>query len=626
MPDSRRPNPPGAASDALLSGATPLDSALMRANDLGLDLEPIERALLDYVTHPEGLACAEAYLLVWNGAAEAFRGWGWSGAGTRLTLEETLDVARPARPDPDRQEHVACLRRRTFDLESLDSVLRDAWASARAVTGRADRELNLWPASEWVWAVPLRGGSGPFGLLVVAGAPEHPDEARLALFERAATLVSAALSVQQRTHSERRRAQRAVALAEMVRASVSAMNVAEALHLATRLATRVTGARGSAAWRVHGDALRLEVTHGAAGQRERAARELMPRAHEAAFSMAPRMIEPGRADIDDVVGAIESAGLVPLVAYGRPLGALAAWERTTFHPAEPRGFEAADMEFLHTLGDMLAMVLDQAARFDALRAAEREREELRARVRREERLAAAGELASRAAREVRNPIASVAAFARRAHREMREDDPLREYLEIVLQEIDRIDRITGEQLALSEARPPRLAVENLNAIVARVLQRSGEPLIRRRIRLLKRLATDLPPLLLDPERIERVVENIVAQALDAAPPGGRVRIETREAGGFVVLEAAHDGTQDHGALMEQLFTPFAPSRDSGGVGLGVARQIIREHGGEIRVRADAEWSSMLTLTLPVLDNDDRRRPGGDRREPRRDRRQTPDPA
>jgi signal transduction histidine kinase len=520
---------------------------------------------------------------------------------------------------------VARLRRRTLGLDELDTVLREAWVSGRAAAGPADRDAGLWAEGRPLRVVALRRGNAPHGLLVLS-VEARRDDALLSGLERAAAAASSALSVEHRTRSDRRRAQRATALAEMARACVSALNVAEALHLATRLSTRVTAARGSAVWRVHGDALRLEVTHGPAGQREQVARELGGAAGDVAFTMSPRLIEPGPAHPPEVGAATQTAALVPLIAYGRTLGTLAVWERTSPHPAEPRGFEAADVESLHTLGDLLAMVLDQAVRFDALRAAEQEREDLRARVRREERLAAAGEFASRAAREVRNPIASVAAFARRAHRAMRDDDPLREYLEIVMQEVERIDRITREQLALSEAQPPRLKVENLNAIVGRVLQRSGESLVRRRIRLLKKLAADLPELLLDPQRIERVVENIVAQAVDAAPLGGRVRVETRRVGSFVVLEAAHDGARDPGALMEELFAPFVPSRDAGGVGLGVARQIIREHGGEIRVRSDVEWSTVLALTLPVLDNNDRRRPGSDRRRPRRDRRQPADPA
>ncbi len=618
MPEPTRFTSPGSPDIRLSESASRLDAALLRAGDPGADAEPIERALLDYATHPGGAGASEAWLLAWNASASRFGGWSWAGAGGTRPLAEALDLARPARPDPERQERVARLRRRTFELQALGTVPGRAWSSGHAATGPADADAGLWPAQALLYVVPVRRGNAAHGLLIAVGSETEVDGRRLALLEHAAASASAALAVQARAQSERLRAMRAGALAEMARASVSAMNVAEAQHLATRLAARVTGARGSAAWRVHGDTLRLEVTHGPAGQRERIARELMGEAREATLAMTPRVLDPGAEGAAE--RTVTSAGIVPLVAYGHPRGALGVWEKTSLHPAEPDGFDAADMEFLHTLGDLLAMSLDHAARFDALRAAEREREELRARVRREERLAAAGEFASRAAREVRNPIAAVAAFARRARREMKPDDPLREYLEIVLREIDRIDRITREQLALAEMQPPRLSLENVNVVVGRALQRAGEPLVRRRIRLLKKLAADLPALLLDPERMERVIGNIVGQAVDAVPLGGRVRVETRRAGGFVVIEVAHDGAHDPGAMMEQLFAPFAPAPDGAGVGLGVARQVIHEHGGEIRVRADVEWSTVLTLTLPVLENDDRRRPGADRRRPRRDRR------
>lgn len=617
MTDSRRPILPG-ASGAADSAHAALETALLRACDPASGAEAIERVLLEYAVHPDGLGAAEAVLLVHAAAGGTLHGWSEARRTTPPTLQTALDPSRPPVRDLEAEERTARLRQRTFAPDGLDRAAREAWASGRIARGAADGRSGLWTEGVPLVAAPLHRADGAAGLLVVSGVVADPDGAALAL-EHAARMVSSALTIERRAREEKRRAQRAAALAEMTRACVSAMNVAEALHLAARLAARVCAARGSAAWRVHGEQLRLEVTHGPAGRRERVARELGAAAGDAARGMSRRLLEPAAPD-----GA--PAAIVPLIAFGRPLGALAAWERITLRPDEPAAFDAADLEFLQTLADLLALVLDQASRFDALRAAERERDELRARVRREERLAAAGEIATRAAREVRNPIASVAAFARRAHREMKADDPLREYLEVVMQEVDRIDRITREQLALGESTPPRLRVESLNAIVGRVLQDGGEALVRRRIRLLKKLATDLPGLLLDAQRIARVVQNIVEQAVDAAPLGGRIRIETRRVGAFVVLETAHDGRHDPGALMEELFAPFAPSRESGGLGLGVARQIIREHGGEIRVRSDVEWSTVLTLTLPVLDNNDRRRPGGDRRLPRRDRRRTPDPA
>jgi nitrogen-specific signal transduction histidine kinase len=159
--------------------------------------------------------------------------------------------------------------------------------------------------------------------------------------------------------------------------------------------------------------------------------------------------------------------------------------------------------------------------------------------------------------------------------------------------------------------------------VQEALRGSTEPLTRRRVRLVKKLAPDLPTLLLDAARIRRVVANIVACALEAVPMGGRMRLETRRAGANVVLDVVHDRTQHSGDALEQLFAPFGAATGSGSaLGLSVAQQIVREHGGEIRVRSEDEWSSVVSVTLPVLDNQDRRH-AVDRRAARSERRRKP---
>ena len=163
-------------------------------------------------------------------------------------------------------------------------------------------------------------------------------------------------------------------------------------------------------------------------------------------------------------------------------------------------------------------------------------------------------------------------------------------------------------------------MERLNGVVQEALRSAAEPLSRRRVRLVKKFAPDLPELLLDADRIRRVVANILASALEAVPTGGRMRVETRRAGAFVVLDVVHDRTREVGDALEQLFAPFGALPVTGAaLGLGVAQQIVREHGGEIRVKAQDEWSSVFSVTLPVLENQDRRKKA-DRRAPRGERR------
>ena len=104
-----------------------------------------------------------------------------------------------------------------------------------------------------------------------------------------------------------------------------------------------------------------------------------------------------------------------------------------------------------------------------------------------------------------------------------------------------------------------------------------------------------------------------------------MRIETRRAGAHVVLDVGHDRAERSGDALARLFAPFGDAPASGAaLGLGVAQQIVREHGGEIRVRSEDEWSSVFSVTLPALDNQDRRR-SSDRRGVRNERRrQQPD--
>jgi signal transduction histidine kinase len=423
-----------------------------------------------------------------------------------------------------------------------------------------------------------------------------------------------------------RRHRHANALAEFARASVSPLNLAEILELAGRVAVQATGARGGALWIVDGSgAPELRTTHGPLGSRERLGRHLGALAAAAIERARPlvldRVTDEPRLD-PDVAAEIQSLAVLPLIAYGRAVGALAVYDRCVAHPAESEAFDRADVEFLTTLADLVSLADDQARRCETLRHAELRQRDQQREIARAERLAALGEMAARVAHEVRNPLASIGAFARRVHKGLPENDPGREYLEIVIREAERLERMVGEQLEYATLQRPRLKLEGMNAVVQEVLQSFGERLVRRRVRLLKKLSPDLPPLLLDSERIRRVIGNILDNALESVAPGGRVRVETRRTGAYVMVDVASDGPRRPGDLMEQLFVPFALSRQGGpGVGLAVAHQVLKQHGGELRARSEGEWSTIFSFTLPIPENSDRRTQGHDRRNARADRRE-----
>ncbi|HTM56854.1 MAG TPA: ATP-binding protein [Candidatus Udaeobacter sp.] len=586
-------------------GAEALESALDARSDAAL-----AQALASRACDASGPGFERAHVLGWNEREAELVSWATAGASTR-DAASSRETSSPSRP----------LARVTLPApEALEGAAGEAWRTGLPMFGDAGSGVP-WSGAAVIAAIPLVSAGRRVGLLV--GEWNDTSAGDPSRVERFAAEVAAILGAATRAALERRRLRHGRALEELTRASVSAQNVAEALHLAARLAAESSGSRGAAVWRVIEGAPRLEVTFGLAGEREQVARALTPAASSALASGKPQTLDERAAAriCADAGLALSSVAVFPLSAYGRERGAIAVYDRAPRGSLEPPDYDEVERSALTTLADVLALVLDHAERFDEVRRLELRGRELQARVSREERLAARSEAAARISGEARNPIASIGAFARRVHRELEEGSPHREYLEIVIREAERLEKILAAPVDPLAAEPLRLRVESLNEPVQDALRAAGETLVRRRVRLLKRLAPDLPTLLIDGERVRLAIGNILNQALESVSVGGRIRVESRRNGGFAVLEIAHDGPREAGDLIERLFVPFSSDRGlNASLGLTTAQQIVQAHGGEVRVRSEAEWTAIVSLTLPIRGNEDRRMPQGERRQPRPDRR------
>lgn len=634
---SPAPEPlPASVDDSPVAAGDPARVRRLRLTDPVLaaliqqprDLGSIERMVMAWAVHPRGPGFDRAHWLVWSPGRSSLVGRLWWGA-TEADDDPAPSLIAAQRmsndgPDPDRTRE---LRACVVSADHLAGAADAAWTTTSYSVGPQARAGDLALGSPAAYgAIALTRGGRRIALLI--GEWDRPGDGseREVALAQLRDLASAALDAQRTREEARQRHRHAVALGEFARATVSPLNLAEVLDLAGRLAVQSTSARGGALWLVDASgAPELRTTHGPPGSRERLGRQLSGLAAATVERARPlvldRVTDEPRLD-PDLAAQIQTLAVHPIAAYGRGAGALAVYDRCVTHPAESEAFDRADVEFLATLADMVALAEDQARRWETLRQSQHRVRELQHEVARTERLAALGEMAARVAHEVRNPLASIGAFARRVHKGLAPDDPGREYLEIVIREAERLERVVGEQLQYATLQRPRLKLESMNSVVQEALQAAGERMVRRRVRLLKKLSPDLPPLLLDSERIRRVVGNIIDNALESVAPGGRVRVESRRSGAYVMVDVASDGLRRPGDLMEQLFVPFALSRQGGpGVGLAVAQQVLKQHGGEMRVRSEGEWSTIFSFTLPIPENQDRRHQGHERRHERGDRRE-----
>ena len=239
--------------------------------------------------------------------------------------------------------------------------------------------------------------------------------------------------------------------------------------------------------------------------------------------------------------------------------------------------------------------------------------QLERRLRRSDRLAALGTLAAGLAHEIKNPLTSLLTFTRHLGRRFDDEHYRRRFQDVVPRELERINQIVERLLEL--ARPPRLelALVRLPVLIDRVLDLYAHQLEASRIAVVRELARDVPPIQADEEAVYRALVNLVANAVDAMPDGGRlvVRLGWSDGGDMpprassrrvhrVRIEVEDSGSGIPAAVAERLFTPFFTTKDGGtGLGLAITHKIVEDHGGTIDFRAVPGGGALFRITLPL---------------------------
>lgn len=208
-----------------------------------------------------------------------------------------------------------------------------------------------------------------------------------------------------------------------------------------------------------------------------------------------------------------------------------------------------------------------------------------ARLARSERLATLGQLAGTIAHEVRNPLAIIRTLVQNLSESGAEPAATRRTCQEVVEEVDRLARVTGALLDL--ARP--LAVERAAVPAATILERTellARRLLReRQVRLETREAGPTETCVdADSDLICQVLLGLLDNAACVTPAGGSIRLECRERDGAVEFAVCDRGPGVPEELRQRIFEPFFTTRaDGSGLGLAVARQIVEAHDGRLEL-------------------------------------------
>ncbi len=288
---------------------------------------------------------------------------------------------------------------------------------------------------------------------------------------------------------------------------------------------------------------------------------------------------------------------VPLRTRARLLGVInPAW----FARREVSWDERQTVE---ALGSHFAAVIEAQLLTDQVRLHAGELAEAQARLVQHERSAAVGEMVALVAHEVRTPLAVLYNAIACLRRGPTTEDAT-SLMEMVVQEGDRLNRMIEDLVRLTEPPRPQPSPTDLPALLQRALEAVGPHLPPGAQPLALECPEDLPALPLDARVLGYSVECLLRNAAQAVGPAGRIRVSAARVdgpfGAAAQIDIADDGPGVEDEVAARIFEPFFTTRASGaGLGLPLARQLLRGQGGDVTLVDGRSGRTTFRLTLPL---------------------------
>ncbi|ACL65398.1 signal transduction histidine kinase, nitrogen specific, NtrB [Anaeromyxobacter dehalogenans 2CP-1] len=298
-------------------------------------------------------------------------------------------------------------------------------------------------------------------------------------------------------------------------------------------------------------------------------------------------------DARAVMGTMRAGIAMPLLAGDRVVGFLACWDERV-----QEAFASDEIAALIEVADRCALVIENSKLYQQMK--ERDR------------LAALGEMSAGLAHEIRNPLAAIkAAIQYLDPRKVPEDD--REFFEIVVEEVNRLNGVVTQFLDYSRPLKPSLAPTQVNEVLEKTFKLLQAE-VPESVRLELELAEWLPRVQADAEQLKQVFLNLALNAFQAMPRGGRLTVSTKLArdelafwregarrADVVEIRFRDTGPGIPDDARESIFVPFYTTKEKGtGLGLAICQRIVKAQQGTIVVRSAPGEGAEFLIALPGL--------------------------
>ncbi len=260
-------------------------------------------------------------------------------------------------------------------------------------------------------------------------------------------------------------------------------------------------------------------------------------------------------------------------------------------------FSHEDVALFEQLGAQIGVVLASSRVYVKMRA--------------RDRLAVLGQMAAGIAHEIRNPLGAIKGAAQLLAEpggDLAELSPqAREFVGIILEEVERLDGVVGSVLDLARENPVAVVPIDVNAVVRRTLQVLGAEWNDAPPPVEESLGEELPRVAIAPDELRQVMMNLLRNAAQAVNGKGRIMVRTRsrrstrvKSANLVVITVSDDGPGIAAHVLKRVFLPFFTTKEDGtGLGLAISQRIVQEAGGRIELRSREGEGTTFNVLLPA---------------------------
>jgi signal transduction histidine kinase len=252
-------------------------------------------------------------------------------------------------------------------------------------------------------------------------------------------------------------------------------------------------------------------------------------------------------------------------------------------------YNSEELSYMMMVAAQLAIIVENSRLFEA--------------VKERERLAVLGAMAAGLAHEIRNPLGAIKGAAQLLNPDAHDENE-REFIGIILEEVDRLNGVVSQ--FLDYARPMRngLMLIDINQVLRRTVQLLDAEKLMSQVVIHENLQPDLPLIYADAEQLKQVFINLLHNSAEAMSEGGSIFVQSELIGDIdnpmVEISFADEGAGIPPEVLKNIFIPFFTTKERGtGMGLSICQRIIEHHDGSIQVQNRPTKGTVIIIRLPV---------------------------